>query len=66
MPARTRRPRGGRPPLAASEVRAERLEIRLRAEERRELDEAAERAGLSLSAWMRRVLLRAARRSLAR
>ena len=55
----------GRPPLSADEVRDERVEIRLRTAERLELDEAAERAGLSLSAWVRRVLLRAARRSAA-
>ena len=66
MATKIRRRRGGRPPLPANEVRDERLEIRLRSDERLELDEAAERAGLSLSAWIRRVLLRAARRSRAR
>ncbi len=40
--------------------------VGLRSDEHLELDEAADRAGLSLSAWIRRVLLRAAHRSRAR
>ncbi len=66
MATKNRRRRGGRPPLPSNEVRDERLEIRLRSDERLELDEGAERAGLSLSAWVRGVLLRAARQSRAR
>ena len=55
--------RRGRPPLEHHERRDADLHIRFKAEERDELDGAAERAGLTLSEWVRQVVLRAARRS---
>ena len=48
--------RRGRPPLENHERRDADLHIRFKAEERDELDDAAERAGLTLSEWVRQVV----------
>ena len=52
----------GRPALPVDKKRGSQLHILLRDDERDELDAAADRAELTLSAWIRRVLLRAAKR----
>jgi hypothetical protein len=53
----------GRPPVPAAEQLSEIVPVRMTAEERRQCEQAAERADLKLSAWIRRSLLRAAKRS---
>jgi len=59
---RTKKPKRGRPPLPPSEVRALPLPVRLTLAERDAFEAAAARAGLSLSAWVRSTLARAAGR----
>jgi predicted HicB family RNase H-like nuclease len=58
-----KRPRG-RPPKPQEEVLNTRLELRLAAAERDEYERAAEKAGVSLAAWMRDRLSKAAKREL--
>jgi predicted HicB family RNase H-like nuclease len=52
----------GRPPKPKSELAEERIELRLLPAEKAEWQTAAERAGQSLSAWIRERLTRAAKR----
>ena len=56
----SRAPRIGRPPLAARERKGTLLSVRFPDAERHALERAAKREKLSLSAWARRTLLRAA------
>lgn len=53
----------GRPPKAEEQRKASSINLRLTAEERREVDAAAERAGVPVSEWVRRVILEAAGRA---
>lgn len=53
----------GRPPLDPDKAKAEYIQVRLSAAEREEYRAAAERAGVSLSEWIRACLSRAAKRS---
>lgn len=50
----------GRPPVPKKEQKASLLSVRFSAQERRALEHAAERGGLKLSEWARRVLLSSA------
>lgn len=60
---RTKTKRGrGRPPRTEAKA-AERLEVRVTADELQELSTAADEAGLPVSSWVRDLALRAARRS---
>jgi hypothetical protein len=52
----------GRPPKAADEVLTERFELRLAVVERSEFERAAKKAKLSLAAWIRDRLVKAAKR----
>lgn len=52
----------GRPKKDPDDLLAERLELRLTTAERESYQRAADRAGVSISKWMRDVLLRAAKR----
>ena len=52
----------GRPPKAPGDVFAERVELRMTADERKAYERAAENAGLSLSAWIRECLGKAAKK----
>ena len=56
--------RRGRPPKAVDRVKAEYLETRLNALEKQAFREAADLAGLDLSAWVRERLRAAARKEL--
>ena len=58
----TQQKKRGRPPSEPGESRDHVVIVRLRGDEREVFDGAAGRAGLTLSAWIRRVLLRAAKR----
>jgi predicted HicB family RNase H-like nuclease len=53
----------GRPKKHPAKVLSERMELRLTASERLEYEQAAKRAELSVSEWIRECLTRAARRS---
>lgn len=53
----------GRPPKAPDKVLGERLELRLTTAERKAYEQTANRAGLSVSEWIRETLSRAAARS---
>ena len=53
----------GRPPKEPGQVKAAYVQLRLTAAERREYDQAAQQAGLSLSAWIRNCLSEATRRN---
>jgi len=53
---RTKRPRIGRPPLPKGEVREKITPIRLQENERTAFEKAAQKAGLSLSEWIRQTL----------
>ena len=57
-----RKKKRGRPELPPEEKRGEQLHFFVRTDEREKFDAAADRSGLSLSAWIRRALLRAAGR----
>ena len=57
---RRRKPRMGRPPLPKGEAKGSLLSVRFSVDERRALDQAAERNGERLSEWARRALLAAA------
>jgi uncharacterized protein (DUF1778 family) len=52
----------GRPPKPTDELQTERIELRVTSAERQSYDAAAEKAGKSLSAWIRERLAAAARR----
>jgi predicted HicB family RNase H-like nuclease len=52
----------GRPPLAPGEAKGEYFQLRLTAAERIEYEQAAQRAGQSLSAWIRERLSKAVKR----
>lgn len=52
----------GRPVLPEGEAAEERLQVRAKAAEKAEWQAAADRAGMSLSAWIRDRLNRAAKR----
>lgn len=52
----------GRPKKPADEVLSKRLELRLTAAEQRAYERAAGKAGVSVSAWIRNRLCKAARR----
>jgi predicted HicB family RNase H-like nuclease len=54
MPAK--KPRLGRPPLPKGEVREKITPIRLQETERITFEKAAQKAGLSLSEWIRQTL----------
>ena len=54
-----RRPRMGRPPLPRGTARTEVFAMKLSAEERTALDEAAEKAGKPVTQWAREALLAA-------
>ena len=54
----------GRPPVSPGRVKAEYLEVRLEVLEKQVFKEAADLAGLPLSAWVRERLRRAARKEL--
>jgi hypothetical protein len=56
------KPKMGRPPKPADEQASEIVALRLTADERAECERAAKRADVKLSAWIRSVVLRAARR----
>lgn len=56
--------RRGRPPKSADRRKAEYLDIRLEANEKHAFRDAAELAGLDLSAWVRERLRAAARKEL--
>jgi len=52
----------GRPPKAPNELFAERIELRMTADERADYERAAKRSEMTLSAWIRDQLGKAARR----
>lgn len=54
----------GRPPVAPQKAKAEVLQVRMAASEKQAFAEAAELAGLALSAWVRERLRHAAREEL--
>ena len=53
----------GRPPLDPDQAKGQYIQLRLTAAERDEYKAAAERAGVSLSEWIRGCLSRSAKRS---
>jgi uncharacterized protein (DUF1778 family) len=53
----------GRPRLPAGEIRGEVIMLRLRSDEKRAIMRAARKSGEPYAAWMRELLLRAARRA---
>ena len=53
----------GRPRLPTRDVRGEVIMLRLRSDEKREIMRAARKSGEPYAAWMRELLLRAARRA---
>lgn len=57
---KAKKSRIGRPPVPAKLAKGSLLSVRFSDEEKRQLDGAAERAGLKLSEWVRRELLRCA------
>lgn len=61
---RNQQPRRGRPPKTDERRKAEYLDIRLEAAEKIAFRDAAELAGLDLSAWVRERLRAAARKEL--
>ena len=61
-----RRPKRGRPPKADDRRKEDYLDIRLEAAEKQAFKDAAELAGLDLSAWVRERLRSAAAKSLTR
>ena len=54
----------GRPPVDPGKAKAEYLEVRLEVAEKEAFKEAADLAGLALSAWVRERLRRVARKEL--
>jgi uncharacterized protein (DUF1778 family) len=56
--------RGGRPPKSSGQKQTESLDVRLTMAEKRAFREAAEVAGMPLSAWVRERLRRIARTEL--
>jgi uncharacterized protein (DUF1778 family) len=54
----------GRPPKAPNRVLGQRLELRLTTAERKAYEQAAKKAGLSVSEWVRECLSAAAGRNL--
>ena len=56
----------GRPKIIATQKKSEIVAIRVRAEERDKLEDAAEKSGKSLSDWVRDVLFSAASRRVQR
>ena len=58
----SRRRVGGRPPLPKAERRDRLIVFRMRAAEESQLRDAATAGGLTLTEWLRRVTLRAAKR----
>lgn len=56
--------RMGRPPKPKDQRQTAAVRLRMREADHEVLQEAAEHAGLSLSAWARSVLMKAARREL--
>ena len=52
----------GRPPKAPGEAKSQVYQLRLTADEREQWESAAERAGKTLSEWIRERLNRAAKR----
>jgi hypothetical protein len=61
---KTQATKRGRPPKSADRVKAEYLDIRLGAAEKQAFRDAADLAGLDLSAWVRERLRGVARREL--
>jgi hypothetical protein len=55
-----KKPRMGRPPLAKKERKAAHLSVRFSEGEHHALERAAKAAGIALSEWARRELLRSA------
>ena len=55
--------RMGRPPKSPEDSLAERLYVRLSSAEKKSLEEAAAKADVPLSAWIRQKLLDAAKRA---
>jgi predicted HicB family RNase H-like nuclease len=53
----------GRPPKAADKVLGARMELHITASERKAYDTAAQKAGLSVSGWIRKILSKATARS---
>ena len=56
--------RRGRPPKSSDDARSEYLDVRLDEREKTAFKQAAELAGLALSAWVRERLRRSARQEL--
>ena len=56
--------RRGRPPKGSGETKAQLLQIRLNAEEKRAFEDAARLSGLAVSAWVRERLRLVARKEL--
>lgn len=54
----------GRPPLPESERAEERLELRIKADDKADWQNAADHAEIALSAWIRERLCKAAKREL--
>ena len=54
---KARKPKMGRPPLPKEEAKGSLLSVRFNADERAAIDEAAEKADLSVSAWVRKTIL---------
>jgi len=61
---KTNMKRRGRPPKGSDKIKGIRLDVRLEASEKEAFREAAELAGLDLSAWIRERLRTAARKEL--
>jgi uncharacterized protein (DUF1778 family) len=55
-----KKPKLGRPPVPKGLTKGSLLSVRFSGEERKSLDRAAKLAGLRLSEWARRTLLKAA------
>lgn len=60
--ARTKKPRTGRPPVAAKDRRATLVKVLTTEAEHEELRQAAEAASMSVSTWVRTAALDKARR----
>jgi uncharacterized protein (DUF1778 family) len=55
-----KKPKIGRPPVPKKLEKASLLSVRFTADERKDLERAAERLGMRLSEWARRTLIAAA------
>jgi uncharacterized protein (DUF1778 family) len=61
---KTQKKRAGRPPKGSDQLQTEYLDVRLRTPEKQGFQEAAELAGMALSAWVRERLRQVARKEL--